>query len=129
MFTSIPHAGKSGIIESCLKHHPLWNLVKPLKLCQNIRILPSEEKFGTFWILLGNRANTLSYKVTLPNRVLCERSTMDFTYSDLNQLTSEEMTGKVVLALKNEDCASTNLEVPSLPHTLEQIYFTKIQLN
>lgn len=44
----VPHSGRSGAIEVCIKSHTLWTKVTQMQLTQNLRVLPGEEEFANF---------------------------------------------------------------------------------
>ena len=50
----VRHATRSAIVESTLKHSPLWPLVKTLHLVQNMRARKEEKEFTEWLLKVGN---------------------------------------------------------------------------
>ena len=50
----VPQVPPAVIIDTCLKHSPLWPLFKQHKLTRNMRTLPGEDEFAAWLLQVGN---------------------------------------------------------------------------
>jgi hypothetical protein len=93
----IRHAGRSEIVESCLKHSSIWEAVEKLELAENMRVKNSSEEsasFAEFLLKVGDgRLNTVeelgSCKVRLPDDLIIDSDNLDdlcdFVYNKLDE--------------------------------------------
>lgn len=121
----VPHAGRTVIVENCLKNNPLWPCIKKVKLTKNMRVNDGEDVFANFLLEVGNNSlpRTSDGFPILPERLLGIGSPIDFIYPDVeNCIRTGEIKNRAILAPKNSDCDIINNDVLSTIQGETKVY-------
>jgi len=112
----VPHGNRTDIIETCVKSSSLWKLFKILSLKINMR----SEGQGDFndWLLSIGCGTTPSINglpegtVELPQDLLTVKPIVESVFGkNIGNMSSDELTKRVILASTNEVCLNINKEV------------------
>lgn len=130
----IPHSGRSGVIEACIKSHALWPKVKQMQLTRNLRVIPGEEEFATFLLNVGNDtlppSSVKQSASVLPSQLFKIGTPVDFIYSSetLNNINSDNCQSAILCPL-NEDCFEINNAVLEKVPGEKRIYLSVDSVN
>nr|XP_015922387.3 ATP-dependent DNA helicase PIF1 [Parasteatoda tepidariorum] len=119
----VPHSGRAGIVESCVKSWPFWSQIRKMMLNQNMRALPSEREFIKFLKEIGN--GTPDDLIEIPNFLISSASIIDEIYCNIPEIVqTPEITNRAILAPKNEDCEEINHQVLRMMPGEERTYIS-----
>ncbi|XP_071581450.1 ATP-dependent DNA helicase PIF1-like [Temnothorax nylanderi] len=125
----VAHANRTAIIESTVKHNPIWKKVIQIKLKENMRT--GEEREFANWLMElgeGNLTNTdgLQQDTTeIPHKFLCKGSLITEIFGE--KITMEkimENPDRAILCPKNEDTFKINDNILGLMEGEEKEYLS-----